>query len=216
MKILSLTLVYDLRFFLFFSLFFAHNSARSNNPSLRLISPQTIHKKKKKKKYESTNTKYENHQSPSTERPTRRANRKIENIKGSRKAGRSSKSLENNSTLALYLVQPAIWQCSHLSCLFLSILILFLSLISLSLSLSLCLCLCLYRCLPLSLSFLHFFFPPSFSFNRLTVIIVVVVAVVLYLITSFSFFLVHYLFVCAISSLCIMRCILLLFFFFCI
>lgn len=152
MKILSLTLVYDLRFFLFFSLFFAHNSARSNNPSLRLISPQTIHKKKKKKKYESTNTKYENHQSPSTERPTRRANRKIENIKGSRKAGRSSKSLENNSTLALYLVQPAIWQCSHLSCLFLSILILFLSLISLSLSLSLCLCLCLYRCLPLSLS----------------------------------------------------------------
>lgn len=50
MKILSLTLVYDLRFFLFFSLFFAHNSARSNNPSLRLISPQTIHKKKKKKK----------------------------------------------------------------------------------------------------------------------------------------------------------------------
>lgn len=66
-----LTLVYDLRFFLFFSLFFAHNSVY-NNPSLRLISPQTIHKK-----YESTNR--SNHQSPSTKRPTRRESKNRKN-----------------------------------------------------------------------------------------------------------------------------------------
>lgn len=58
-------------FFLFFSLFFAHNSVY-NNPSLRLISPQTIHKK-----YESTNR--SNHQSPSTKRPTRRESKNRKN-----------------------------------------------------------------------------------------------------------------------------------------
>lgn len=58
-------------FFFCFSLFFAHNSVY-NNPSLRLISPQTIHKK-----YESTNR--SNHQSPSTKRPTRRESKNRKN-----------------------------------------------------------------------------------------------------------------------------------------
>lgn len=125
-----------------------------------------------------------NHHRPNDQRG---ANRKIEKIKGSRKAGRSSKSLENNSTLALYLVQAAIWQCS---------LLVFFSVFSFfschfSLSLSLYLYLCLYRCLSSSIFlissfFFHFFFFfPPLSFNRLTVIIVVVVAVVLYLIQVF-------------------------------
>lgn len=103
-----------------------------------------------------------NHHRPNDQRG---ANRKIEKIKGSRKAGRSSKSLENNSTLALYLVQAAIWQCSLL--VFFSVFSFF-SCHFLFLSLSISISVSIAVSLPLSFSFLHssfiffFFFPPSF------------------------------------------------------
>lgn len=102
MKILSLTLVYDLRFFLFFSLFFAHNSARSNNPSLRLISPQTIHKKKKKKNTNRPirNTKTTNHHRPNDQRGAR-----IEKSKISKAAGRQE---DRVSPLKTILRSPCI------------------------------------------------------------------------------------------------------------
>lgn len=101
-----------------------------------------------------------NHHRPNDQRG---ANRKIEKIKGSRKAGRSSKSLENNSTLALYLVQAAIWQCSLL--VFFSVFSFF-SCHFLFLSLSISISVSIAVSLPLSFSFLHssfiFFSPPSF------------------------------------------------------
>lgn len=102
-----------------------------------------------------------NHHRPNDQRG---ANRKIEKIKGSRKAGRSSKSLENNSTLALYLVQAAIWQCSLL--VFFSVFSFF-SCHFLFLSLSISISVSIAVSLPLSFSFLHssfifFFFFPLF------------------------------------------------------
>lgn len=102
-----------------------------------------------------------NHHRPNDQRG---ANRKIEKIKGSRKAGRSSKSLENNSTLALYLVQAAIWQCSLL--VFFSVFSFF-SCHFLFLSLSISISVSIAVSLPLSFSFLHssfifFFFSPLF------------------------------------------------------
>lgn len=101
---LALILVYDLRFF---SLFFSICKFIYNYPSLRL----NLHIQYTKNQP----TNQSNHQSPSTERPTRRES-KNRKIKGSRR-GRSSKFSDNNydSTFALYLVQAAIFGNVHFS-----------------------------------------------------------------------------------------------------